>query len=196
MADLLRTVRTLLLVLVLGGACAITAGCAGRSAPPITSAAAAQSASAYRLGLGDKVRINVFGQPELSGEYQITGSGTVSMPLIGAVSAVGLTAEELEAQLTQQFAAGYLQNPSIVVEVFDFRPYFVLGEVERPGSYPAREGVTLLGAIATAGGYTYRANQSRVFIQRAGDDTEYEADPRLPLTINPGDVIRVGERYF
>jgi len=196
MADLLSFIRKFLLVALLGPLLVATSGCTQDRAPPLTAAAAAQSGEAYRLGLSDKVRINIFGQSELSGEYQVTGAGTVSMPLIGDVPAVGLTAKQLETRLTERYADGYLKDPSIVVEVYDFRPYYVLGEVERPGSFPAREGVTLLGAIATAGGYTYRANQNRVFIQRAGDDTEYEVDPRASITINPGDVIRIGERYF
>jgi polysaccharide export outer membrane protein len=196
MANLLRLIRKFFLVALLGPSLLAMSGCAQDRAPPLTAAAAAQTAEAYRLGLSDKVRINVFGQRELSGEYQVTGAGTVSMPLIGDVPAVGLTAKELEARLTERYSDGYLKEPSIVVEVYDFRPYYVLGEVEKPGSYPAREGVTLLGAIATAGGYTYRANKSRVFLQRAGDRTEYEIDPGAAITINPGDVIRVGERYF
>jgi polysaccharide export outer membrane protein len=157
---------------------------------------AAQSSSVYRLGLGDKVRINVFNEKEISGEYQVTGNGAVSMPLIGEVPAVGLSAHELEARLRERYAAGYLTDPKIVVEVYDFRPYYVLGEVEKPGRYPSLEGVGILGAIATAGGYTYRANTKSVFITRAGDKKEYKVSPKDGLVVMPGDVIRVGERYF
>jgi polysaccharide export outer membrane protein len=118
------------------------------------------------------------------------------MPLVGDVPAVGLTARQLEQRLVERYRQGYLRDPKIAVEVYDFRPYFVVGEVEKPGRYPAMEGTTLMGAIATAGGYTYRADQKRIFIRRAGDQTEYQVDPGQPLTIAPGDVIRVGERYF
>lgn len=196
MADLLGFFRLLLLMVAGGVALSATAGCAEQRTPTMSAEAAATSGGAYRLGLGDKLRINVYGQPALSGEYQVSGGGTVNMPLIGEVPALDLTAKELEARLIERYADGYLQNPSIVVEVYDFRPYYVLGQVERPGSYPAREGTTLLGAIATAGGYTYRANTKRIFIQRSGESTEHEVDPRTALTVNPGDVIRVGERYF
>lgn len=170
--------------------------CATESAPPLPAELAAQSASVYRLGLGDKVRINVFNEKELSGEYQVSANGSVTMPLIGDVPAVGLTARELETRLADKYRGGYLRDPKIVVEVYDFRPYYVLGEVEKPGRYPALEGTTILGAIATAGGFTYRADQKKVFIRRAGSQTEYEVSPNANVFVVPGDVIRVSERYF
>jgi protein involved in polysaccharide export with SLBB domain len=170
------------------------AACASNS-PPLPPELAQQSASVYRLGLGDKVRINVYGERELSGEYQVSANGSVAMPLVGDVPAVGLSARELEQRLVERYR-GYLKDPKIAVEVYDFRPYFVLGEVERPGQYPAQEGTTLLGAIATAGGFTYRADRGRVFIRRGGDGKEYQVDPTANVMVAPGDVIRVGERYF
>lgn len=177
---------------VIGGA---LAGCAGRAADALPATALPAATEVYRLGLGDKLRVNVFGEQALSGEYQVSGTGVVSMPLIGDVRAVGLTARELEAALTQRFSSGYLRDPKIAVEVYDFRPYFVLGEVQRPGRFPTTEGTTVLGAIATAGGYTYRANTRRVFLRR-GDGQEYEIDPNTDVKLQPGDVLRVGERYF
>jgi len=196
MVNLLRIFRPFLLMVAASATLLATSGCVQERAPALSAEAATAPRGPYRLGLGDKVRVNVYGQPGLSGEFQVSGAGTVNMPLIGEVPAVDLTAKELETTLVQRYADGFLQNPSIVVEVYDFRPYYVLGEVERPGSYPAREGTTLLGAIATAGGFSYRANTKRIFIQRAGEAVEYEVDPQTALTVNPGDVIRVAERYF
>lgn len=165
--------------------------------PPVLPAASANAGfSEYRLGLGDKLRINVFNEPNLSGEFQVTGDGTVNMPLIGNVKAEGLTADQLDQRLTAAFAEGYLKDPRVVVEVYDFRPFFIRGEVANPGRYEAVEGLTLQGAIATAGDYTYRADESRVFIRRAGDPQEYQVDANRPLQILPGDVIRIGERSF
>jgi polysaccharide export outer membrane protein len=187
--------RFKLCLALLIGAASLSA-CATESAPPLPAELAAQSATVYRLGLGDKVRINVFGEKDLSGEYQVSANGSVTMPLIGDVPAVGLSARELEARLTEKYRGGYLRDPKIVVEVYDFRPYFVLGEVEKPGRYPALEGTTILGAIATAGGFTYRADQKRVFIRKSGSSTEYEVAPTANVFVSPGDVIRVGERYF
>ena len=169
-------------------------GCAG-SVPTRPAAALPPASDVYRLGLGDKLRVNVFGEQALSGEYQVSGAGVLSMPLIGDVRAVGLSARELEAALTQRFAGGYLRDPKIAVEVYDFRPYFVLGEVARPGRYPSSEGISVLGAVATAGGFTYRANTKRVFLRR-GDGQEYEVDPTSDIKLQPGDVLRVGERFF
>lgn len=169
-------------------------GCAG-SVAKLPETALPPASVVYRLGLGDKLRVNVFGEQALSGEYQVSGAGVLSMPLIGDVRAVGLTARELEAALTQRFSGGYLRDPKIAVEVYDFRPYFVLGEVARPGRYPSSESNSVLGAIATAGGFTYRANTKRVFLRRGGGQ-EYEINPNSDVKLQPGDVLRVGERYF
>lgn len=169
-------------------------GCAG-SVATRPETALPPASDVYRLGLGDKLRVNVFGEQALSGEYQVSGAGVVSMPLIGDVRAIGLTARELETALTQRFAGGYLRDPKIAVEVYDFRPYFILGEVARPGRYPSSEGISVLGAVATAGGFTYRANTKRVFLRR-GNGQEYEIDPNSDIKLQPGDVLRVGERYF
>nr|WP_253072602.1 polysaccharide biosynthesis/export family protein [Sphingomonas sp. H160509] len=174
----------------------ILSGCSASRPPALPSDLAAKPADVYRLGLGDKLRVNVYGEPALSGEYQIGGSGAVTMPLIGDVRAVGLSARELESALIQRYTAGYLKSPKIAVEVYDFRPYFILGEVQRPGRFPSTEATTVLGAIATAGGFSYRANKKRAFLRRAGTDQEYEIDLAKDVRILPGDVLRIGERYF
>lgn len=183
-------------VLLLAATCMAVMGCTGSTAPPLPASLSAPVGQVYRLGLGDKLRVNVYGEASLSGEYQVSGNGAVTMPLIGDVKAVGLTARELEAALAERYAGGYLKSPRISVEVYDFRPYFVVGEIQKPGRYPSVEGQTLLGAIATAGGYTYRANKTRVFIRRQGDTIEYQVDPTADVRVGPGDVIRIGERYF
>ncbi|MBB5279794.1 polysaccharide biosynthesis/export family protein [Pacificimonas flava] len=150
----------------------------------------------YRLGLGDKLRVSVFNEENLSGEFQVSGAGTINMPLVGDVEAVGLTAAELKTRLTERYSDGFVIDPQIIVEVYDFRPYFVLGEVAKPGRYPAEEGMTLLGAVATAGGFTYRADKDTLFIRRAGSNREYSVNAARNINILPGDIVRVGERYF
>ena len=172
------------------------AACTGTTAPPLPASHANAEATAYRLGLGDKVRISVFGEPDLSGEFQVSRSGTITVPLVGEVPANGQTAQELEVALTERYRSGYLRDPKISVEVYDFRPFFIMGEVEKPGRYPTQEGTTIVGAIAAAGGFTYRANTKYVFLRRAGDSQEYRVDPNSPIEVLPGDVIRVAERYF
>lgn len=173
------------------------AGCTTSTAVPLSAeAAAARPTGEYKLGVGDKLRVTVYNERDLSGEFQVSGGGAITMPLIGNVPAAGLTARELEKALVARLQAGYLTKASVAVEVFSFRPFFVLGEVERPGSFSSQEGMTVLGAIATAGGFTYRANTRKVFIRRADDTQEYEIDPSQPIKITPGDVVRVGERHF
>lgn len=174
----------------------LPAACVRHDGPTVAASELAATPTVYRLGLGDKLRVNVFGEPSLSGEYQVSGSGAVTLPLIGDVKAVGLTAREVETALTARYAAGYLTSPRIAVEVFDFRPYSMLGEVQKPGRYQASEGLTVLGAVAAAGGYTYRANTRQIFLRRAGETIERQVTLDRDFPIQPGDIVRVGERYF
>lgn len=181
----------------------LQAGCATTSVAEINAAtaqaaamAAAAPSGSYRLGLGDKLRIVVFGEKDLSGEFQVSGGGVVNVPLVGDVPAVGLTAMELQDQLVARYQAGYIKDPKISVEIYEFRPFFILGEIERPGRFAATEGLNVLSAIATAGGFTYRADTKRIFIRRAGETVERAVAVSANIAIQPGDVIRVGERRF
>ncbi len=155
-----------------------------------------QSNSQYRLGPGDQVRITVFNHPDLSGEFEVDGSGRLSLPLIQYVDANGLAATELEAAIRAKLSPNYLKDPKISVEILSKRPFYILGEVKSPGSYPYVDGLTVLTAIAIAGGYTYRAHKRKVKIVRAKDSSGSEI-PTTELTpIYPGDVIKVPERRF
>jgi protein involved in polysaccharide export with SLBB domain len=152
---------------------------------------------ASRLQTGDELKVIVFGEDQLSGIYEISPAGTVVMPLIGAVPAAGRTRAEIERQITQAYARGkFLQEPKITVSVTTFRPIYVFGEVGQPGKYAYTSGVDVLTAIATAGGFTYRASKSSVLIRHAGDDVWQEYSLAAPVLIEPGDLIRVPERYF
>ena len=153
--------------------------------------------SQYRLGPGDQIRLTVFNQTNLSGDFTVDGSGFIAVPLLGPVSAGEKTARELETLIAGALTkSGYLVNPSVAVQITQFRPYYILGEVAQPGSYPYTVGLTVRNAVATARGYTYRANTKRVFIQGAGDAKEqlYELSPSTPVL--PGDTIRIPERLF
>jgi polysaccharide export outer membrane protein len=190
----------------------LLSGCGGAdsdtstTAPLGTSASTARSAQAsagkpastaqLRLSAGDKIKVVVFGEDKLSGEYQIDTAGAVSLPLAGTIEAAGLTKPELEQALTAKLKSEYLRNPKVTVEVVSFRPFYVLGEVSKPGEYQYRSGLNVLSAIAIAGGATYRANNSIVLIQRAGttEFAEYPQSPTIPVL--PGDVVRLQERYF
>jgi polysaccharide export outer membrane protein len=150
----------------------------------------------YRLGSGDKIRVTVFGEDSLGGAFVVDGAGAVSLPLIGDVRAGGLTVAEFRDVVATALRDGYLHEPRVSAEVVNHRPFYILGEVNRPGEYPYAAGLTVMNAAATAGGFTYRANTRRVFIKRA-EDTAEQAHPLTSATrVAPGDTLRIGERYF
>jgi polysaccharide export outer membrane protein len=151
----------------------------------------------YRLGSGDHVHIIVFGQDDLTGEYQVDGSGKIAFPLIGEVQAGGLTARELERELRSALSPQYLKDPRISAEVLAYRPFYILGEVKTPGSYSYVSGMTVINAVALAGGFTPRAKENTFDLARMGKDgrrTKMEATQDTP--VQPGDVITVPERWF
>ena len=153
-------------------------------------------AEGYRLGSGDEVRLTVFGEADLSGTYAVDGRGRITLPLIGAVEAKGLAAPDLAERVAEALRGGYLRDPRVTAEVAAYRPYYILGEVEKPGEYPYQNGLTVLNAVATAEGFTYRANEKTVFIRRDGEASEarYTLDTGTP--VRPGDTIRIAERLF
>ncbi|CAN5392829.1 polysaccharide biosynthesis/export family protein [soil metagenome] len=150
----------------------------------------------YRLGIGDKVRVTVFREPDVSGEFAVAPDGTVALPLIGAVPAVGRRIDELAAEAQARYGDGYLRNPQVGVEVTTFRPFFMLGEVGAQGQYPYSVGLTAFNAIATAQGFTPRADRYIVHIRREGATVEENYRLTPDLRIYPGDTVRVGERFF
>ena len=166
---------------------------AAKAASP---AAAPDSISAYTLGSGDKVRVTVFGHEDLSGEFEVDGSGNISLPLIRNVKAEGLTVRQLEQSITERLSPDYLINPSVSVEVLNYRPFYSYGEVTKPGSYPFVNGMTVVNAVAMAGGFTYRARTGSVRIVRAGDPQRKPVDADKDTPVLPGDIIEVPERYF
>jgi protein involved in polysaccharide export with SLBB domain len=155
-----------------------------------------EAAVSYRLGPSDILHINVFNQDDLTGEYSLDGSGNFSMHLIGQVQAAGMTANELETELVGRLKPDYLVNPRISVQVQNFRPYYIIGEISGSGAYAYVDGMTYLNAVAIAGGFTYRARKGTVYVVR-GDDAERD---EIKLDINdkvqPGDIIRIAERLF
>ncbi|MFO1153434.1 MAG: polysaccharide biosynthesis/export family protein [Rhodospirillales bacterium] len=150
----------------------------------------------YVLGPGDKIRVTVFGHEDLSGEFEVDAAGNVALPLIKSVPAQGLTPPALEKEITQRLEPDYLRDPKVSVEVLTYRPFYIYGEVMKPGSYPYVNGMTIHNAIALAGGFSYRARTSTVRLRRMKDGTQTEADVPLETSVLPGDVIEVRERYF
>ncbi|WP_156679487.1 polysaccharide biosynthesis/export family protein [Sphingomonas profundi] len=183
---------TMVAALLLGASVAL-GGCAA-TPPPLSAAAATRDA--YALGPGDKLRITVYNEPALTGEYTVTPSSTIAFPLVGDVPVTERTIDTLRQAITTRLADGYVNDPRVSVEVMTFRTYYILGEVNKPGEYPYSVGLTLEQAVATAGGYTYRANKRRIFLRRARAE-ERSVDLRgTAVSVLPGDTVRVGERYF
>ena len=164
---------------------------AGAGAAAIPAGVPAQA-----LASGDKIKVVVFREEQLSGEFEIDGNGRISLPLIGTIEAAGKTAAEVEAQITARLKAGYVRDPKVSVLISNFRPIYILGEVKNAGEYPYKSGLNVVSAVALAGGYSYRANTTTVYVRRASEtaEREYPAAPNIP--IHPGDLIRIGERYF
>jgi protein involved in polysaccharide export with SLBB domain len=159
-------------------------------------AAMAQS-DIYLLSPGDKLKVTVFNEPDLTGEFQINPSGDVAFPLVGNVKAAGLSATEFQNQLLRRLRNGYVRNARVSVEVAAYRPFNVFGEVRNAGQYPFRPGLTVQDAIAMAGGFTYRANSRTAYVRRANANTETAVQLDGPrVSILPGDDVRVPERYF
>lgn len=151
---------------------------------------------AYRLSIGDKLRITVYGHEDLSGEFDVDATGNLSLPLIGDVRATGLTANELEAEITNLLRPDYLKNPRVSAELLNYRPFYIFGEVKTPGSFPYANGMTVISAVAVAGGFTYRARKNRIRITRGDGDDKAEFNAQDDTLILPGDVIEVPERFF
>ncbi|MDB5690495.1 MAG: polysaccharide export protein [Sphingomonas bacterium] len=166
--------------------------------PAAMGARATGKPAPFTLGPGDKIRVTVFGEQSINGEYTVGPDGAVSFPLIGAVDARGRSVSELRDALTRKLAAGYILDPRVSIDVLNFRPFYILGEVNRPGQYPYADGLSVAQAVATAGGYTYRARTSKVFIRRAEQEIEEEVSLKggRQIWVMPGDTVRVGERYF
>lgn len=162
----------------------------------VTTFALAAEPIEYVMGAGDQLRINVFGQTDLSGEFRVDGSGSISLPLIGYVKVGGLSVRRAEQEIVRKLKPDYLINPQVSVEVLNFRPFYIIGEVKKPGSYPFINGMKVINAVALGGGYTYRARENNIYITRDNDPRRQKIKANHDTPVMPGDVIEVPERYF
>jgi protein involved in polysaccharide export with SLBB domain len=176
---------------------ALLTGCAGTSGPaPEAPAPAKADIDGYRLGAGDQIRLVVYDEPNLTGEHRVDGTGSIGVPLIGQVKAGGLTVSEIEKEIASRLSPDFVKDPSINIEVIGYRPFYIVGEVKAPGSYPYVNGMTVINAVALAGGYTYRARERNFRIERAGKEGVRVLEGQGTTEVLPGDVITVHERYF
>ena len=179
---LFRRLVTVISALVLGIIAALPAGAADRPE--------------YTLGPGDSLRVTVFGQEDLSGEFTVDGQGSISLPLVGNVAVGTLSVREAEQAVVGKLKPDYLKNPRVSIEVLNYRPFYILGEVNKPGSYPYVSGMTVINAVALGGGYTHRARENNLMITRGNDATRQKHKATHDTVVLPGDVIEVPERYF
>lgn len=160
------------------------------------AAANAQEDSGYKLALGDVVSINVFDEPDLSFDrVQITDNGKIAFPFIGEIQATGRTALQVQQNIVSALKPDYLIEPKVTVSIVEYRPFFMTGEVEKPGSIPYQPGLTLRQAITIAGGLTERASASKITVV-SGDNGSEPQRVDLNYEVKPGDTITVGESFF
>lgn len=190
----LRRIAILPSLLLMMGLAACGGGPIGGSAEAMRqSSAAAQS---YRLAPGDKVHIAVFNESNLSGDYVVGPDGRLTLPLAGGLQAAGLTLPQFQTSVTQLLKNGFVQDPNVTITASDLRPYYILGEVKKPGRYSYTPDLTVLNAVATAEGFTYRANTGAIYIRRASEPSEKEIALTATTAVMPGDTIRISQRYF
>lgn len=186
------------------GTAPIPAGPAASSPSASAAQTAAETAGdrvidddlAYRLDSGDELRITVYGEPELSGQFQLDGQGVIQMSLINEVDAQNKTVRELQRTIEAKLRDGFIRDPQVSIEVITYRPFYILGEVNNPGEYPYTSGLTVMNAIASAGDFTYRADKRRVLIKSVDSAEEREVELTLSTPVRPGDTIRIRERFF
>jgi polysaccharide export outer membrane protein len=150
----------------------------------------------YQLDSGDRLRVVVFGQEGVTNSYAVDAAGNISMPLIGAVPARGLTTQQLGAQIAARLRQGYIREPHVAVEVETYRPFFILGEVTYPGQYPYVANMTVETAVAIAGGFSPRAKRTDVAITRPYGGQVARGTVPTSTPVRPGDTITVAERWF
>lgn len=194
--DLVGVIRRApaLLALVL---CVLLTACGGGLPSEMAPAKASLPGDGYLLEPGNRVRVIVFNEPALSGDFTVDASGNIAVPLAGGIPSSGVTAKVLAKRIEDALIrGGFLKEPQVSVEIQTFRPYYVLGEVRQPGEFPYTTGVTVLGAIARAGGYDYRAREGEVLLVRDvdGQPKEFRANERTQL--QPGDIVKVQQRAY
>jgi polysaccharide biosynthesis/export protein VpsN len=156
----------------------------------------AQELNQYRLGADDEISVNVFNEPDLSlAKTRIAANGTISMPLIGQVMVKGLTIDEVELKITKLYLGDYLKKPDVSVSIVEYRQFYVNGEVNKPGGYSYRDGMTIQRAVSLAGGFTERASRSKIRLMRE-NNTQNVTSVDLNTPVLPGDVITVEESFF
>jgi polysaccharide export outer membrane protein len=148
----------------------------------------------YLLGAGDQIEILVYQEPDLTTITKINQSGAINLPLVGEVKLEGLTIEEAKRSIEDKLRDGFLVYPDVTLSVKEYRPFFIHGEVERPGSYKYQAEINLEQAIALAGGLKDRASRSQWLIWRGFPQKSFKASKSEKIL--PGDVIKIDKSFF
>ncbi len=164
--------------------------------PALADSSPAYGGMDYRLGSGDKIHVTVYDEADLSGDFQVDATGLIRLPLIGQIKAGGLTAQEVESGIAAALAQGYLNDPKVAVEITTYRPFYIVGEILKPGEYPYANGMTASSAVALAGGYTSKAVESVIYVRHQGENQERRLAATDATAIRPGDVVRVDSTTF
>ena len=170
--------------------------------PPLVAQEAAQQAAfespppGYRLGPGDVVQIQVFGEPDLSPQLRVGEDGTIDYPFLGDIPAAGLTLSELEARIDSGLRGDYLITPRVATAIVRYRSFYILGQVRSPGGYPFQPGLTVERAVSLAGGFSERASKGKIYVVREGGRQQDRQKVPLDYRVQPGDVITVEQSFF
>lgn len=184
----MRWLRLLLLALLIP-----LAGCALNARP---ATYLVEVKGPYALDTGDVMRVSVYGEPEVTNSYRVDDAGAISLPLVGAVPVRGLTTQMAAAKVTAALANGYIREPSVAVEIEQYRPFYIQGAVNTSGQYPYVYGMSVRAAISTAGGFTDTADRSRAIVYRRQGKEMVKGTVNLDFPIYPGDTIVISERWL
>ena len=184
-------VSTLLPAILLPGLLAV-----GACTPGHLAERASVGSFEYRIGAGDHVKVTTYGEDRLTGEFTVNSAGVISFPLLGNVTAAGKTLAEFNAELQRRLGSEFMKNPQVSVEMVNFRPVYILGEVQKPGEFPFGERMSVYALVAKAGGFTYRANQKYAYVRGENETSERAVRLSSATAVQPGDTIRIPERTF
>lgn len=170
--------------------------CLSACSPAALSDGATVAAYQYRIGPGDRLKVQTYGEQRLSGEFAVGSDGSIGFPLVGDLVVSGKTLPEFKNELTARLGSEFLRNPQISVEITNFRPVYVLGEVAKPGEFSYNERMSVFALVAKAGGFTYRANQKFAYIRHEDGTDEQAVRLSSATAVQPGDTVRIPERSF
>jgi len=163
---------------------------------PIAGTAVATEIDDYRISADDQISVTVFNETDLSvNKVRVSGNGAISMPLLGQVAIEGHTIAEVEQKISSLLLQGYLKKPNVTVTITEYRPFYINGQVKKPGSYPYKKNLTVEKAVALAGGFTERASRSTISLVSENNKNVVK-EVILNDKIKPGDVITISESFF